>query len=120
MNRQPNATSFKPGAAWKGNKAGRPKSVLTLVVKARELCPEAIDKACELLRSDDEKVALAAAVFLRDTGMGRPSQVEFDIAQVTDDDLAAEIRRRAELRADEERQRERVEQSATPKPSLDA
>lgn len=108
-----NATSFQKGAAWKGNKEGRPKSVLTLVVKARDLCPEAIDKAAELLRSDDEKVAMQAAVFLRDTGMGRPSQVEFDIAQVTDDDLAAEVRRRADARADEERSR--VEE-----PSLDA
>lgn len=93
-----------------GNPGGRSKKVLELVEMARTHCPTAIAKAAELLESKttcrecgaeataDGKVVIAAAVFLRDTGMGRPAQVEFDLAQVSDADLRAEILRRAEQR----------------------
>jgi hypothetical protein len=93
-----------------GNPGGRPKKVLELVEMARKHCDAAIEKAAELLDSKsscaecgaatlpDGKVSMAAAVFLRDTGMGRPAQVEFDLAQVTDEALRAEILRRAESR----------------------
>ena len=92
-----------------GNPSGKTHQVLALVRKARENCGEAIDLAVSLLGTKetpnpDQKTALAAATFLRDTGMGKPSQAEFDLAQVSDDELAAEVTRRAGLRrADEER-----------------
>jgi hypothetical protein len=96
--------TWAPGQS--GNPKGRQRSpgVLEMVRKAREHVPAAIDTAVKLLGNDDGKTALAAATFLRDTGMGKPSQVEFDLAQVSDDELAAEVTRRAGLRrADEER-----------------
>jgi len=71
---------------------------LELVRTARESCGAAIATAVELLKSEDDKVRLAAATFVRDTGMGKPNQVEFDLAQVSDEELEAEVRRRAELR----------------------
>lgn len=92
-----------------GNPKGRKRSaeVLELVQLARAKCPDAISKAIQLVDSEDEKVAMQAVVFLRDTGMGRPSQVEFDLAMVPDHELLAEVRRRRELAAE----RERVEAS---------
>ena len=87
-----------------GNPGGRPKKVLELVEMARTHCQEAIERAASLLNATTEeggpdgKVIMAAAQFLRDTGMGRPAQVEFDLAQVTDEALRAEILRRAESR----------------------
>lgn len=87
-----------------GNPGGRAKKVLELVEMARKHCDKAIEKASELLDAKTEsgeadgKVVMAAAAFLRDTGMGRPAQVEFDLAQVTDEALRAEILRRAESR----------------------
>lgn len=86
---------FKKGQS--GNPGGRHKDVLGLVRLARSHCDKAIAKATSLLDDGDGKVVMAAAVFLRDTGMGRPSQVEFDLAQVPDGELLAEVRRRAEV-----------------------
>lgn len=80
-----------------GNPGGRPKQVLELVRLARKSCHKAIIKARKLIDSEDGKVALAAATFIRDTGMGKPKGVEFDLAMVSDDELFAEVRRRAEL-----------------------
>lgn len=98
--------------AWKkgqsGNPAGRKTSpkVLEMVEMAREECPRAIEKAAALLSDPDGRVAMSAAVFLRDTGIGRPSQVEFDLAQIPDEKLIEEIHRREELaRQREEQQR---------------
>ena len=94
------------GKGRSGNPGGRPKAVLDLVRKAREHVGEAIATAVELLDSEqDGKVRIAAATFIRDTGIGKPSQVEFDLAQVSDDELAAEVTRRAGLRANEEQRR---------------
>lgn len=80
-----------------GNPGGRPKQVLELVRLARKSCHKAIRKASLLLNDADGKVVLAAATFIRDTGMGKPKGVEFDLAMVSDDELFAEVRRRAEL-----------------------
>lgn len=80
-----------------GNPGGRPKQVLELVRLARKSCAKAIRKAKTLLDNEDGRVALGAATFLRDTGMGKPKGVEFDLAMVSDDELFAEVRRRAEL-----------------------
>lgn len=90
-----------------GNPRGRPKrspAVLAMVYLAREHVPEAIEVAQRILSSttEDSKTRLAAATFLRDTGIGKPSNVEFDLAQVSDEALAAEVARRAQLRATEE------------------
>ena len=79
-----------------GRVGGRPRRVLELVELARESCDLAIKRAVELLSSQDERVAIAAATFLRDTGMGRPSQAEFDVAALADEALIAEVRRRAD------------------------
>jgi len=73
-------------------------------MEARKHVGAAIVTASSLLNAEDDKVKLAAATFIRDTGIGRPSQVEFDLAQVSDERLAEEVRRRAEIRA-----RERIE-----------
>lgn len=80
-----------------GNPGGRPKQVLELVRLARKSCSRAIKKARVLLDNEDGRVALAAATFLRDTGMGKTPSVEFELAMVPDDELLAEVRRRAEL-----------------------
>ena len=90
-----------------GNPNGRPKQVLELVMEARKHCESAITTASQLLNSDDEKVKLQAATFIRDTGMGRPAQVDFDLAQVSDEKLAEEVRRRAEIKARERLEAER-------------
>lgn len=91
-----------------GNPGGRRKrspGTIELVRQARQHVGKAIDTALALLdEKEDGKTRMAAATFLRDTGIGKPSQVEFDLAQVSDDELAAEVTRRAGLRrADEER-----------------
>lgn len=80
-----------------GNPGGRPKQVLELVRTARKSCAKAIRTAKTLLNHEDGKVQLAAATFLRDTGMGKPKGVEFDLAMVSDEELMAEVRRRADL-----------------------
>jgi len=88
--------TFRPGVS--GNPTGtKGKAVRELVLYARDKCKKAIDAAIEVLdASDDPKVRLQAATFLRDTGMGKPSQAEFDLAQVSDEELYAEVKRRAE------------------------
>lgn len=98
--------------AWKKGESGNPNGrktspkVLEMVELAREECPRAIERASRLLDDVDGRIAMSAAVFLRDTGIGRPSQVEFDLAQVPDEKLIEEIERRREIaRQREEQQR---------------
>lgn len=64
---------FQPGQS--GNPGGRPKAVRELQAMAAKHIPKAIRKAKELVGSEDGRVAIAAATFLRDTGIGRPAQV---------------------------------------------
>ena len=98
--------TFKKGQS--GNPGGKPKQVLELVLEARKHVGSAIATASSLLNAEDDKVKLAAATFIRDTGIGRPSQVDFDLAQISDEKLAEEVRRRAEIRARERLEAERL------------
>lgn len=65
--------------AWQkgesGNPGGRPKELTELKALARTFCREAIEKLVALMRSDDEKVAKAAADSILDRGIGKPAQV---------------------------------------------
>ena len=90
--------TFRKGTS--GNPGGKSGRVLELVHLARESCEAAIKTAVEILKTEgeDPKTKLAAAVFLRDTGMGRPAQQEFDVAQLSDEALIAEVRRRTDAK----------------------
>ena len=61
-----------------GNPAGRPRVAADL----RQLCQskgrEAFDRLCELMRSKDEKVSLAAIRELLDRGYGRAAPADDD------------------------------------------
>jgi hypothetical protein len=80
-----------------GNPGGRPKAVLELMQMARKHIPKAIRRAARLLDDPDGKVVIAAATFLADRGMGKPSQVDLDLGQLSDAAIIAEVERRAEL-----------------------
>lgn len=114
-----NSGHFKKGqVANPTGKNNRSAEVLELVLMARSNCAKAIDKAVEIMNNGEDKVALEAAKFLRDTGIGRPSQVEFDLAQVSDERLIEEVRRRAKLKAEAEFNA-RVEQSRLVEPAAE-
>ncbi len=89
-----------------GTPGGRPKRVLELIESARKHVPKAIKRAKELLRDPDGKVAMTAATFLRDTGMGKPAAL-VSAAQLTDEELVAELKLRRQAREDAEHQRNR-------------
>lgn len=60
---------FKPGAS--GNPTGRSKVQLAILDALRAAGPAAKDRLLELLRSSDEKVALAAARDILDRVIGK-------------------------------------------------
>lgn len=118
---------FRPGQS--GNPGGRPRGVAEFKEMAKKSCPDAIKLAGQLVRVGlqmlslrkqikntapadltveqvsaldfDYRSALAAAVFIRDTGMGKPAQaievtgkdggpVEYyDLKRLTDEQLEA-------------------------------
>jgi HEAT repeat protein len=57
-----------------GNPGGRPKALQDIVQLCKEKSPEAIKRIISLVKSDDERVALAAAQTLLDRGFGKPMQ----------------------------------------------
>ena len=63
---------FKPGES--GNPGGRPKEVAEVKELARSHGPEAIEKLAAVMRSDNTKAAVAAAIALLDRGYGKPVQ----------------------------------------------
>lgn len=63
---------FKPGQS--GNPGGRPRKVVEAEQVAEESLEEAMKKLKELMKSDNEKVALAAAQTLIDRAMGKARQ----------------------------------------------
>lgn len=83
-----------------GNPGGRPKMPAEMKQLAQSLTVEAIETAAEIMRATDAKRSdrLAACVFLRDTGYGRPAQaiehsgeigLAKDASDLSDDELAA-------------------------------
>jgi HEAT repeat protein len=69
--RRPNG-QLMPG--FTANPLGRPKVIAKIQALARQHTEAAIARIVELLRSPDEKVALAAASELLDRGYGKPMQ----------------------------------------------
>ncbi len=89
---------FKKGQS--GNAAGKSHAVIRVVELARSKSCEAIEKIYGIMMaSEDEKTILTAAEIILDRGIGRPSSTEIDIAQIPDDRLLEEVRRREELHA---------------------
>ena len=68
-----------PPHLWKkgesGNPSGRPVNTLQHFLRDKKNLPQEIFAVIyPLLKSDDEKIVLEAATFLRDTRDGKPSQ----------------------------------------------
>ena len=77
-NSNPNpATRFKPGQS--GNPAGRAKAEGEVRALAQEHGPAALQRLVDLMRSRNERVAVAAAQAVLDRGYGKaPQQVAID------------------------------------------
>ncbi len=58
-----------------GNPGGRPKENAEVKALARSHCDSAIKIIAKLMKSDDEKVRLAAAQAMLDRGLGKPATV---------------------------------------------
>lgn len=87
-------TQFKPGQS--GNPSGRPKKVRALEDEASKHAGKALQRLVELMDSEDERVALAAAERVLDRAVGRPRQTvanevtrKRDVADIDDAELAA-------------------------------
>lgn len=88
------ATRFKPGQS--GNPDGRSKKAQDIEWLARKSAVDAIEKLTKLMKSDDERVALAAAQAILDRGVGKPKQTianevtrKRDVTDIDDAELAA-------------------------------
>jgi hypothetical protein len=77
---------FLPGAS--PNPSGRPKGAGEIRELAKQYVPDALAKIASLVRSDDEKVALAASQEILNRVFGRPVQaveaetVKWDMGQL--------------------------------------
>src|SRR5260370_142304 len=77
---------FLPGVS--GNPTGRPKGAGEIRELARQYVPDALAKIASLVRSNDEKVALAASQEILNRVFGRPLQsveaetVKWDMGQL--------------------------------------
>lgn len=78
-----------------GNPTGRPKIVEEIRTMARAHGAEAFKKVLELLRSEDERVAFAAAQEVLNRGYGKPTQTidmtieKRDVSDYSDAELVA-------------------------------
>jgi hypothetical protein len=76
MKRGGNTENLKP--AWKagqsGNPNGRPKKVVDVAAIARDSSDKAMTKLAKLIDSDDERIALQAAIAVLDRAVGKPKQ----------------------------------------------
>ncbi len=57
-----------------GNPSGRPKKAHDITAIARDNSIAAIEKLAKLMKSDDDRVALAAANAILDRAVGKPQQ----------------------------------------------
>lgn len=64
--------AFQKGQS--GNPGGRPKMPKELSTKLKEMAPAAFNRVCELMKSTDERVALAASKEIMDREWGRPKE----------------------------------------------
>jgi hypothetical protein len=76
---------WKPGES--GNPNGRPKKSLDIAAIAREQSEEAMRKIAKLMKSDDEKIALAAANAVLDRAIGKPTQTNVNVQKTDVEDL---------------------------------
>lgn len=105
----PVASRFKAGQS--GNPNGRPKKVENIAQLARDSGEAAIKKLAKLIASDDERVALQAAIAVLDRAVGKPKQsvettAKKDNTDYTSDELLAIARMgRARIAAQEDGER---------------
>lgn len=71
---------FRPGQT--GNPGGRPKAATDVVKLARDGSEKAIKRLVKLIDSEEDRVALAAAVAVLDRAVGKPAQT---VAHATKD-----------------------------------
>lgn len=76
-----------------GNPGGRPKGAVEIKSLCQENSPEAMKRIFQLMKSKDERVALAAAQTVLDRGYGKPTQhVEANVSfmdKLTEDEQCA-------------------------------
>lgn len=82
------ATQFKPGQS--GNPNGRPKKDTHLKRLCRAHTEEAITKLIEIMRGNDPKDAMSAAVNILNRGWGTPPQGLFLTDDPADDESDSE------------------------------
>jgi hypothetical protein len=81
VQRKPNG-QLLPG--FTANPSGRPKVVGEITVLARQHAPAAFKRVCDLVESNDERIALAAAQEILNRAYGRPVQaVESKVEKVS-------------------------------------
>jgi len=93
VQRKPNG-QLLPG--FTANPSGRPKVVSEIKELARQHAPAAFERICELIDSDDERIALAASQEILNRAYGRPVQaVESKVEKVSMSGLFVQAARRA-------------------------
>ena len=84
--------AFKPGQS--GNPGGRRGVPAEIRKKLDDLLPVAVDELVALLKSDDERIRMAAVKESLDRCLGKAPQT-IEVSDMTDDEIRAELRRMA-------------------------